>query len=176
MKIAICGKMCSGKTTLANYIMRTFPGYRKYSFAEKVKELCVDLFDMKKKDRPLLINFANKMRDIDPDVWVNQVLKQTKGQENCIIDDVRYQNEVDALMRDGWKFIQLNVPYELQKSRIIKLYPNDYEEHLKALCHISEQNSFTFPDGYPHLQFVSSEENEEKIKHEINLLMLKSWV
>ena len=176
MKIAICGKMCSGKTTLANYIMRTFPGYRKYSFAEKVKELCVDLFDMKKKDRPLLINFANKMRDIDPDVWVNQVLKQTKGQENCIIDDVRYQNEVDALMRDGWKFIQLNVPYELQKSRIMKLYPNDYEEHLKALCHISEQNSFTFPDRYPHLQFVSSEENEEKIKHEINLLMLKSWV
>ena len=51
MKIAICGKMCYGKTTLANYIMRTFPGYRKYSFAEKVKELCVDLFDMKKKDR-----------------------------------------------------------------------------------------------------------------------------
>ena len=176
MKIAICGKMCSGKTTLANYIMRTFPGYRKYSFAEKVKELCVDLFDMKKKDRPLLINFANKMRDIDPDVWVNQVLKQTKGQDNCIIDDVRYQNEVDALVNDGWKFIQLNVPYELQKSRIMKLYPNDYKEHLKASCHISEQNSFTFPDGYPHLQFVSSEENEEKIKHEINLLMLKSWV
>ena len=37
------------------------------------------------------------MRDIDPDVWVNQVLKQTRGQDNCIIDDVRYQNEVDAL-------------------------------------------------------------------------------
>ena len=84
MKIAICGKMCSGKTTLANYIMRTFPGYQKYSFAEKVKELCVELFDMKKKDRPLLIDFANKMREIDPNVWINQVLKQTNGQETMI--------------------------------------------------------------------------------------------
>ena len=34
MKIAICGKMCSGKSTLANHIMRTFPGYQKYSFAQ----------------------------------------------------------------------------------------------------------------------------------------------
>ena len=59
MKIAICGKMCSGKSTLANHIMRTFPGYQKYSFARRVKELCVDLFDMQGKDRELLITFAN---------------------------------------------------------------------------------------------------------------------
>ena len=115
MKIAICGKMCSGKSTLAKYIMESYPGYQKYSFAQKVKELCSELFDMKGKDRVLLINFANKMRDIDENVWVNQVLKQTPGKTNCIIDDVRYQNEVDALIEDGWSFIQLNVSNELQK-------------------------------------------------------------
>tara|TARA_B100000212_G_C27308165_1_gene504544 strand:+ start:13 stop:537 length:525 start_codon:yes stop_codon:yes gene_type:complete len=174
MKIAICGKMCSGKSTLANYIMRSFPGYQKYSFAEKVKELCVDLFNMKKKDRLLLIKFANKMREIDPDVWVNQVLKQTKGKENCIIDDVRYQNEVDALIQDGWKFIQLDVPYELQRSRIMRLYPNDYKEHLQAKNHISEQNKFIFPTGYPQLQFETRDENQEQIKHDVNLLIIKN--
>ena len=42
------------------------------------------------------------MRDIDENVWVNQVLKQTSDKTNCIIDDVRYQNEVDALIEDGW--------------------------------------------------------------------------
>ena len=67
-------KNISGKSTIADYIMRTQPGYQKYSFAQKVKELCVELFNMKTKNRPLLINFANKMRDIDPDVWINQVL------------------------------------------------------------------------------------------------------
>ena len=70
---------------------------------------------MKTKDRPLLINFANKMRDIDPDVWINQVLQQTKGKENCIIDDLRYQNELDALIKDGWIIIQLNISYTLQR-------------------------------------------------------------
>ena len=173
MKIAICGKMCSGKTTLANYIMRSFPGYQKYSFAQKVKELCVELFGMEKKDRPLLINFANKMRDIDPDVWVNQVLQQTKGKCNCIVDDVRYQNEVDALIQDGWKFIQLDVPYELQKSRLMKLYPDDYREHLQANNHISEQNTFIFPEGYPQLRFTTIDENQEQIKHDINLFLMR---
>ena len=173
MKIAICGKMCSGKTTLANYIMRTFPGYTKYSFAGKVKELCVELFNMQGKDRSLLINFANKMREIDPDVWVNQVLKQTEGKQNCIIDDVRYQNEVDALIHDGWTFIQLNVPYSIQRQRIMRLYPNNYEDHLNASNHISEKNSFVFPEGYPHLQLNTDDTHEEQIKHEVNLLFLK---
>lgn len=176
MKIAICGKMCSGKTTIANYIMRTFPGYQKYSFAGKVKELCVELFDMKKKDRPLLIDFANKMRDIDPNVWINQVLKQTKGQENCIIDDVRYQNEVDALIEDGWKFIQLDVSYEVQRSRLMRIYPNDYQEHLQANNHISEQNNFVFPQGYPQLRFEINDENDQQIKHDLTMLLLKGWV
>lgn len=173
MKIAICGKMCSGKTTLANYIMRTFTGYQKYSFGQKVKELCVELFNMKGKDRTLLINFANKMREIDSNVWINQVLKQTKGVKNCIIDDVRYQNEVNALIDDGWIFIQLNVPYHLQKERIMKLYPDNYIDHYNAINHISEKNTFNFPIGYPQLTFTTDESNYHKIKHDVNMYIMK---
>ena len=173
MKIAICGKMCSGKSTLANHIMRNFPGYQKYSFARRVKELCVELFGMTGKDRDLLITFANKMRDIDPNVWINQVLRETKGKENCIIDDVRYQNEVNALIHDGWKIIQLHVPYELQKKRIIKTYPDNYQEHLDKINHISEQNLYLFPDGYPQLSLHVEEINEKQNLHEVNLLLMK---
>jgi len=173
MKIAICGKMCSGKTTLANYIMRTFSGYQKYSFAKKVKELCVDLFDMRVKDRGLLIKFANSMREIDSEVWINQVLRETRGQENCIIDDVRYQNEVNALIQDGWQFIQLHIPHELQKKRIMKVYPDNYHDHLDASNHISESNIFTFPKGYPQLSLMMEEDNEHKIIHDVNLLLMK---
>ena len=171
MKIAICGKMCSGKSTLANYIMSTYPGYQKYSFAQKVKELCVELFDMEGKDRLLLINFANKMRDIDGKVWVNQVLKQTESKEKCIIDDVRYQNEVDALIDDGWSFIQLNVPNETQQKRIMELYPDNYQEHIQSMNHISERNEFIFPEGYPQLVLDTSETNYHKNIQEVNLFM-----
>ena len=173
MKIAICGKMCSGKSTLANYIMSSYPGYQKYSFAQKVKELCVELFDMEGKDRLLLINFANKMRDIDEKVWVNHVLKQTESKEKCIIDDVRYQNEVDALIDDGWSFIQLNVPNELQKKRIMELYPDNYQEHIQSMNHISERNEFVIPEGYPRLVLDTSESNYHKNIQEVNLFMKK---
>tara|TARA_B110000971_G_scaffold22711_1_gene20521 strand:+ start:748 stop:1269 length:522 start_codon:yes stop_codon:yes gene_type:complete len=173
MKIAICGKMCSGKSTLANYIMSSYPGYQKYSFAQKVKELCVELFDMEGKDRLLLINFANKMRDIDEKVWVNHVLKQTESKEKCIIDDVRYQNEVDALIEDGWSFIQLNVPNELQKKRIMELYPDNYQEHIQSMNHISERNEFVIPEGYPRLVLDTSESNYHKNIQEVNLFMKK---
>ena len=173
MKIAICGKMCSGKSTLANYIMSSYPGYQKYSFAQKVKELCVELFDMEGKDRLLLINFANKMREIDGKVWVNHVLKQTESKEKCIIDDVRYQNEVDALIEDGWSFIQLNVPNELQKKRIMELYPDNYQEHIQSMNHISERNEFVIPEGYPRLVLDTSESNYHKNIQEVNLFMKK---
>lgn len=173
MKVAICGKMCSGKSTIANHIMKTFPGYQKYSFARKVKELCVDLFNMKHKDRDLLINFANSMREIDPNVWINQVLKETKDKENCIIDDVRYQNEVDALLNHGWTFIQLHISYDLQTKRIKQIYQENYAVHLKNRYHLSEKNNFIFPTGQPVLSLIINETNQKQIFHEVNLLMMK---
>jgi cytidylate kinase len=176
MKIAICGKMCSGKTTLANHIMRTFPGYQKYSLAKKVKDLCIELFDMKHKDRDLLINFANKMRDIDPNVWINYMLKETNGKENCIIDDVRYQNEIDALINDGWKIIQLHISTTIQKNRIIKTYPDTYTEHIDKITHVSENNKFVFPENYPNLSLHITNDNEQQILHEIHLLITKYQV
>ena len=112
MKLAITGRMCSGKTTLSNTIQEIEPRFQIFSFGKKVKEVATDLFGMDPltKDRTLLINFANKMREIDSNVWINQVLKETRGNKDCIIDDVRYQNEVDALLKDGWHFIQLHIP------------------------------------------------------------------
>jgi dephospho-CoA kinase len=173
MKIAICGKMCSGKSTLAKYIMDSYPGYQKYSFAQKVKELCSELFDMKGKDRPLLINFANKLREIDEKVWINQLLKQTTGKTNCIIDDVRYQNEIDALIEDDWIIIQLNVPIEIQRNRIMELYRDNYKEHFKSMNHISERNKYVFPEGYPQLVLDTSENKYHKNIKDIILFMNK---
>jgi cytidylate kinase len=171
MKVAICGKMCSGKSTLANYIMMTYPEYQKYSFAQKVKELCVELFDMEGKDRPLLINFANKMREIDENVWIKQVLNQTAGKTNCIIDDVRYQNEVDALIEDGWSFIQLNVPNETQQKRIMNVYPNDYQAHIQSMNHVSEHNQFSFSDSFTPLVLDTSSYNYDK-----NISLVNSFI
>ena len=100
MKIAIIGKMCSGKTTIANLIIDKDKSYKRLSFGQKVKDLAVELFNMKGKDRSLLINFANKMREIDSDVWGNYIINNNKDIDNCIIDDIRYQNELDKLIAE----------------------------------------------------------------------------
>ena len=111
MKIAICGKMCSGKTYISKKIIDKHPRYNVYSYGNKVKDIAIDLFDMKTKDRSLIILVASKLREINPDVWSNYVLKQVKNHDNCIIDDLRFQNELDGLLDDSsdWLFIKLNI-------------------------------------------------------------------
>lgn len=167
MKIAIIGKMCSGKSTIADILLDHDSKYEKFSFGQKVKDLAKELFNMVGKDRALLINFANKMRDIDPDIWVNQVLYQTNGKEFCIIDDIRYQNELDALIDDNWIIIKLNISKELQAKRLKDTYPETYKEHLKFIDHFSENEEFKFRVGYPHLILNVDDLTKDKLKEKI---------
>ena len=167
MKIAIIGKMCSGKSTIADIIMNHNSQYEKFAFGQKVKDLAKELFNMIGKDRALLVNFANKMRDIDPDVWVNQVLYQTNGKDYCIIDDIRYQNELDSLINDNWIIIKLTISQELQEKRIKETYPETYKEHLKYTDHFSENQELKFKSGYPHLTLHVDGFTKEQLKEKI---------
>ncbi len=170
MKIAIIGKMCSGKSTIANQLCRFDSSYSTYSLATKLKEIAYELFHMKDKDRDLLIKIGTKMREIDPDVWVNYIINQTSDNKNYIIDDVRFQNEVDILKQYGWKFIQLNVSYSDQEYRIKQLYSN-YEIHLKNRKDISETNILQVN---PILTLDTSKLSIKQINHELYLLLVKS--
>ena len=164
MKIAIIGKMCSGKSTIAQIIMDHDSSYKTFSFGGAVKKYAKEIFNMQGKDRSLLINFANKMREIDKDVWVRPVIEESGLFENCIVDDVRYQNELDALVNDNWIIIKLNISRELQEERIKNTYPENYEDHLKNRDHFSEKNEFNFKSGYPHLTINSDDYSKESLK------------
>ena len=170
MKLAICGKMCSGKSTLAQCIRRMDSRYTIYSFGSKVKEVASDLFHMHPchKDRILLTSIGSKMREIDPDVWIKYVIEQIPpNKEHCIIDDLRYQNEYEYLAKKGWTFIQLTVPRDEQIKRIKQRYPQNYEDHLNADSHESEANSFQWlKDKYPAL-VIHSTEPEAKIYQKV---------
>ena len=143
MKIAIYGPMCSGKTTIANIINDYDKTYEIYSFGQKIKDLAKELFNMEGKDRSLLINIADKMRDIDEDVWAKYLINKTKDKENCIIDDLRFQNELNYL--HDWKIICLTTPLNIRKQRIIETYPKDYQDHIKNMEHKSETDKLNFP-------------------------------
>ena len=145
MKIAISGPMCSGKSTIAKLIKKFNNEYEIYSFGNEIKNIAYELFNMKEKNRSLLIKIANQMKEIDKDVWAKYVLKQTNNHNNCIIDDLRFQNELDLLENDDWYFIVLNMNIDERKKRIKSEYPDNYQDHFNNMNDISESGNLSFP-------------------------------
>ena len=132
--------MASGKTTLATHLCDTY-GFQKFSLATKVKEVATTICGMEpsKKDRRLLQTIGHEMRRIlFEDIWVDAVLRETRGVKRAVIDDVRYANEVTALKKDGWILVKLNISSELQEQRIRATYPDTFQQHLENLHHASE--------------------------------------
>ena len=138
MKIAIHGKMCYGKTTLANIIREFDRDYKIHSFGQKVKDIAKDLFLMQNKDRTLLTSIGTKMREIDSNVWANYTINMGKDFDKVVIDDLRYQNEHDLCIKNGYKIIVLTLPKDIQIKRLKSCYPDNYKDHIENLEHESE--------------------------------------
>ena len=76
-RVAIIGKLGSGKTTFADSLSKY--GYVKMSFAKKLKDIVIELFPESDKsgdkNRHLLQSLAEKIKEIDENVWVNYIIK-----------------------------------------------------------------------------------------------------
>lgn len=169
LRIAIAGKIASGKTTLASHICNLYmmqhsrepTTIRRIGFGDAVKDTEWRLFGEggsststtsatsathhhtpTHKNRTRLVQIGTKMRDIDPDVWVNVVIRTIEASPHLswVIDDLRFHNEYEALRRAGFFIVRLDVAEHLRHSRIRQHYPPDTAEaHLAANQHASEQ-------------------------------------
>lgn len=122
MLIGVCGKMGSGKDTVADFLVKKFSG-RKVGFADKLKEIVKEMFDVDKEDekgREILQEFGQAMRSIDSNVWVNFVMNNYNNDETLIISDVRYPNEANAIIDRGGIVIHLDVASLIRKKRLEK--------------------------------------------------------
>ena len=125
MKIAICGKMASGKTTVA----QSLEEFQVLSLAGEVKRVGRELFGMKEKDRPLLQQIGMKMREIRESVWLDALIRESEKHKLVVCDDVRFINEAKTLKEHGWTLIKLVITNDLQKQRLQNTYPDDWEVH-----------------------------------------------
>ena len=166
MKIAIYGPMCSGKTTVARIIQEIDGRYEIYSFGQKIKDLASELFNMEGKDRSLLIRIADKMREIDEDVWAKYVIGKTSEAEFCLIDDLRFQNELNHL--NDWKIICLITPEEVRIRRLKEIYPDNYEDHIKNMEHKSETDTLNFPSN---TVYIDTNMDSRKLKDFLTLCL-----
>ena len=67
--------------------------------------------------------------------------KKTNDVENCIIDDLRFQNELNLLK--GWKIICLTTNDDVRIERLKKFLDN-YQDHIKNMKHKSETDTLIF--------------------------------
>ena len=127
MIVGISGKVGSGKTTLADYLVqKTNNGLRKMSFASLLKEVVVKLIGCEVEDfasqefklkwlpdwnmsvGQFLQWFGTDIcRATNPGVWVNRLMEKAEGLD-VVIDDVRFKNEAMEIIKHGGVVIRLD--------------------------------------------------------------------
>jgi hypothetical protein len=141
-RIAITGTMHSGKTTLANILVRH--GYNRQTFAGPVKDMAAAVLNTLWVEKAKLLGSANPWSDLTTadleqnkgkyrplyqfigaygrevfgeDVWVRsyQNRYQDRTQESVVCDDMRYLNEAAALDGRGYLLVRM---YRPEKDRI----------------------------------------------------------
>lgn len=114
LPIGIAGRVGSGKTTFANYLLDYLPMAYILPFANPIKKFALDLgWDGKKneKGRRLLQLLGTEIgrECIDPNIWINHWSDCTLrpmhiGVKYFIADDVRFRNEAKAINGTGFTF------------------------------------------------------------------------
>jgi hypothetical protein len=123
--IGLIGKARSGKDTVAEYLEGY--GYFKVAFADDMKEFAREIFPWRfkeGKDRKLLQQFGEKMREIDPDVWVRRLFGKldylmSRGAVLPVITDLRMPNEYAACRERGFVIIRVDAEANLRRRRMI---------------------------------------------------------
>jgi len=123
--VGISGKRGVGKTLAAKHLEKRY-GLIRVSFADELRRLSRVLMpfteahftDIAKKEAPFdkhdwtprdfLIGFGEFMRFHDPDYWCDQVFDRLDKNKNYVIDDMRYQNEFDAVKQNGGLCVRIN--------------------------------------------------------------------
>ncbi len=109
MIVGLCGYAGCGKDTAAEHM----PGWRRAAFADELKkdlrevlaEVGVDVERMdretKEKVRPLFVAWGVVARSFDQRHWINRLMKTIPQDKDVVITDVRYIDEVDAIILAG---------------------------------------------------------------------------
>ena len=161
IKIALTGKMRSGKDTVYGILRDEFETpslgdkaqVDQYTFGGRLKHFAHELFPdelSKGKPRKLYQEFGQLMRQIDPNVWINQVHKKISQVEVVdehdsivvsIITDLRQPNEYKYCRDNGFHIIRIKAS---DKTRMARMKADGDNVSLGDLQHETE----TYVDSY----------------------------
>jgi dephospho-CoA kinase len=121
-KIALMGRARVGKNHVATVITKMW-GHEQLAFADKMKSSAAQLFPdkvtYKVKPRKLYQDYGQKMREIDPDVWVKHLHQKADQLPYVVITDLRQPNEHEYCRKMGYTIIRVVCDEEVRKGRIL---------------------------------------------------------
>ena len=173
MRVAFIGKMMSGKTTSADYLVRNY-GFTRLAFADPVKSIAAQMLNtlsmnihqwefathpdnmwdyeriQREKGNPAVRKLLQLVgtelgRELVgyPNVWVDMLIQQIDEYEHVVVDDCRFPNEAEALEDNNFKLIRVMRP---EQDRLA-LIESKYENPEAILSHPSETS---LDDLKPH--------------------------
>lgn len=183
MKIALTGKMRSGKSTVAEYLKANY-GFTEFAFGDALKRFVHAIFgESSAKDRDLYQWFGQTMRSRDPDVWVRRldeaVCDHFKSRppvgaaKRVVVSDLRQPNEYEYLRREGYTIIRINCPEDIRVDRILE--SGDYFEQ-SMLDHETEWHVDTFDVDFEvenSGRWIDMAEQVDVIMRELGVSMTK---
>lgn len=113
--IALCGKMGAGKTTVAEFLEKTF-NYHRVSVARAIRELAIELYGPEaENNREILQALGQDLRKHDPNVWTNMACKRidrikngfVAGPLRIVVDDMRFPSEWQAFKERDFRIIEV---------------------------------------------------------------------
>lgn len=170
MKIAIIGKMRSGKDTAGDYLV-DMHGCKRFAFGDEIGRVIQRYFPQahkKGKPRHHYQLIGQTFRQLDPDVWINALdtdlfFRSTKH-DNVVITDVRQQNEIDYLRSKGFVILKITADEPTRLKRIA----NEGDRFDPAtLQHETE----TAVDGLPYDFEIQNEGTPVSFLYKVELLV-----
>jgi dephospho-CoA kinase len=140
VKIALTGKLRSGKDTVANHLYIRH-GFNRAAFGDALKKNAHATFPWVSefsKPRALYQSYGQLMREIDPQVWIKHAEQAVKGaidfnvhtgaeKVGVVISDLRQPNEYEWARANGFTVIRVTAPDEDRLFRA-KLAGDDFTE------------------------------------------------
>ena len=162
-KIIISGNIAgSGKDTMADYLVRKY-GYNKLFFADGIYNIARNLFGMEGKNRALLQSIGEKMREIEPLVWINHEMKKVakliSDEQKVVISDLRRENEYIRAVEEGFLPIRVVCDRDVAIKRIVErdgfcdesLLDNESENGTRSIPMLQIYNNGTVKELFENI-------------------------
>jgi dephospho-CoA kinase len=177
IKIALSGRLRSGKDTAANHLYIRH-GFDRVAFGDALKRNAHAVFPWISdgtKPRALYQQYGQLMREIDPDIWIKHAEMAVKGKIDfrvsmgaeaigIVITDLRQPNEYEWAKLNGFTIVRVNSSFDSRLERARKA-GDDFVE--SDLLHSTEQYIDTFTPDFE----VNNDGTVDELKEQIDEIL-----